>query len=794
MRPELSLSHLVTVLGLLFFLGSNGQNHENLCFHDEEYRYQPEKLIDLEHLTARITIDPYEKAVVGSADFLFRQIRSDVDSAVFLAPGFAIKSIRLDRKDVSYTQRDNKLIVYLPEFTKKGATHELAIAYSTRPAFDLFFVGWDDPTNRRIKQIWAHRPFQWLPYADDRLTVDMYVTFDDDYMVFSNGVREQVTQNPDNTKTWHYKMYRNHPFFSTALVIGKYQFNTYMTKKGLPYELWYYPDRKESVEPTYRYMPEMIAFCENEFGLPYPYEVYRQAPVTDYLYGGMETTTSTVFGDFMHIDDRAFWERNYVNVNIHELVHQWYGNYVSHLRHPDVWLTESFATYYAKLFEREVYGEDYYQWERIKEKQRVLLAAQKDNLPIAHSRAGVDRWYPKGSLVLDMLRDELGDKDFRRIMTHYLKQHAYQEAWTPDLMRAVQEVTGRSTDHFFEQWVLRGGEPKIEIHQTSSVNKIQFTIVQKQEVDAVRPLYNFKTKFEMHFDDGSKELVPVHIKDAEHHIEYSWNSDAKVSFVIFDPGDRILKTMSFQRSVEALLAQAAQAENLIDRHEALLALRESHPNSKRAALIQLFHREVFHVNKSEIIAQLASDTNLLSIELFAIALGDSDPFVRRTAINNLKMHHPINADIEHSILSDTSYSNIVLGLKKLTQLYPEHTDSYLEKTKHEQGFPGLNIRIEWLRIAVSAGKQNYISELIDYSGGSFDFLTRINAINALASIRHLDEVFASHLVDGATHWNFRLRPVAELVIKDYLNDPLKKVMIHKAYAGKGIGLPAELAR
>lgn len=787
--PMRSIQKVGLWLLLLICHYSVAQNDQIVSYFYDEHRYQPEKLIDLEHLTARISIDPLKKQVTGNAAFLFSQTRNNVDSAVFFAPEFSINYVRIDRKDASYKQIGDHIIVSLPEYTKKGATHELRIDYFVRPSFDLFFVGWDDATHRRAKQIWAHRPYRWLPFADDRLTVDMFVTFDENFLVFSNGVREKVTQNTDKTKTWHYKMYRNHPYFSTALVIGDYRFQEFMTKKGLPCELWYYPERSGSVAPTYRYMAEMIAWCENEFALPYPYEVYRQASVADYLYGGMETTTSTIFGDYMHIDERAFWERNYVNVNIHELVHQWFGNYISHLRPSDVWLTESFATYYAKLFERDIFGEEHYQWERIREKQRVLTAAEKDRLPLAHSNSGIDRWYPKGSLVLDMLRDELGDKDFRRVMTHYLKQHAYQEAWTPDLMRAVQEVTGRSADSFFEQWVLRGGEPNLRIDQHIYSNKLHISIRQVQTADELQPLFRFPVVIEIHFDDGSFSSQSVHIGQVEQVFEHQWDGPKKVTFVLFDPGDRILKSIVFPRSTKALVAQAKSAANLVDRYEAIIALRQTDIADKKEALIDQYYREKFHLNKSEILAQLADDSGSKSRELFSVALTDTDPLVRRAAYHNLKTHHYLNNDLQIKMLSDTSYSNVVAALRKLTELYPEKTSYFLQLTAHEEGFPGRNIRIEWLRMAIAAGDTTFLAELIDYAGRSFDFTTRINAINALASLDYLDEPFAAQLLDAYVHWNFRLQPVAESVIIDYMQDSLKRKILLRQFSEIGMKVP-----
>ena len=80
---------------------------------------------------------------------------------------------------------------------------------------------------------------------DARITMDIFVRFDKKYNVFSNGERIEVRENTDNTRTWHYKMARNHPFFSTSLVIGDYDFKTSKSAGGVPLEYWYYQGQEE---------------------------------------------------------------------------------------------------------------------------------------------------------------------------------------------------------------------------------------------------------------------------------------------------------------------------------------------------------------------------------------------------------------------------------------------------------------------------------------------------------------------------------------------------------------------
>ena len=78
------------------------------------------------------------------------------------------------------------------------------------------------------------------------------------------------------------------------------------------------------------------------------------------MYSGMENTSITIFDDSFFTNETSFELKNYVNVNAHELAHQWFGNYVTAKESKHHWLQEGFATYYALLAEKELFGEDYY--------------------------------------------------------------------------------------------------------------------------------------------------------------------------------------------------------------------------------------------------------------------------------------------------------------------------------------------------------------------------------------------------------------------------------------------------
>jgi len=745
-----------------------------------------EKIIDITHLNAELTINPYDTLVTGRVSFSFVPLMRNLDSIVFWAPDIVFSEVSIPGIEISYVKKGDRLVIdnLSKEKIAWENTLEIKMVYRSKPKYDLFFIGWNEPAMRPNKQVWAHRPFHWLPYYDDRLTVDMAITFDENYKVMSNGVRVAVKDNSDGTKTWHYKMNKEHPFFSTCLVIGDYKYLEWETKNGLPLELWYYSWQDDHAEPTYRYTPQMFDFFNDEFGLEYPYELYREAPVEDYLYGAMETTTATVFGDYLAVDERAFDGRNYVNVNAHELAHQWFGNCLSHQKSCDVWLTESFATYFAKLFEREVFGEDYYQWVRTIELDETLEAAKQNIFPVGHSRGGRARFYPKGSLVLDMLRDILGDEEFKASISHYTNHHAFSEVETSEFLASIQKATGQSLDWFFDQWIYRGGEPYYEVNWSaikSAAGEDQTVIYVKQvhQLNELTGLFKMPITFEVHYIDGSFDRKTQWLENEYSEVIIDNPGKYQISFVLFDPGRKVLKTVSFDRSYEELSAQALNAPDMIDRYDALLELRAYPVIQKESTLLQVWENETYQLTKNEVLKQLFREYDQTYDEIFLEAIIDSDPLVRRTAMENIDIL-TVNLKSEtEKLLADKSYIVVEKALDLLSRSFPRDVPRYLEMTKNETGWRGMNIRMKWLEIALRVEQREYLGEIVKYAGPNYEFETRINAFQLLKRLNYLEDRSAQYLIDGYLYWNYKVSNAAKEVLHYFYQQNKYKILIDK---------------
>jgi aminopeptidase N len=101
----------------------------------------------------------------------------------------------------------------------------------------------------------------------------------------------------------------------------------------------------------------------------------------------MENTSATVFSSRYVVDSTGFEDRNYTNVNAHELAHQWFGDLVTAQSGKHHWLQEGFATYYAALAEREIYGDDYFYSKLYETAQQIKYASRTDTIPVLNEKA-----------------------------------------------------------------------------------------------------------------------------------------------------------------------------------------------------------------------------------------------------------------------------------------------------------------------------------------------------------------------------------------------------------------------
>ncbi|MFA7380870.1 MAG: M1 family metallopeptidase [Bacteroidia bacterium] len=729
--------------------------------------------IDIERQKLEVEFEPAKGLVKGKVTHSFTVIQKQVDSIFFDGPGIRIQEASIDAQTLRYKTNAEGVWVYPAKTLNWDEKHFITFVYECNPRKGIYFIGWHndnsnkgDAFNRTRNQIWTQGQGidnrHWIPSYDtpnDKMLTEVLVKFDKEYQVLSNGTALGIKDNKDGTKTWHYSMTRPHASYLLMLGIGKYAVkSTKSTASKTPVHFWYYPEFKEKVELTSVYTERMVDFMENETGMKYPWESYSQIMVQEFLYGAMENTTATIFGDFMAVDQRQFIDKNYIGVNCHEFVHQWFGDFITARTYNDTWLQESYATYYPKKFFRQLYGDEHYEWQKRGEQNSALDASKKDRLAVGHSNGGTARVYPKGSFVIGMLNYVLGEEQYKRGLNHYLKNHAYGNVQTNDLMMAFHDKLGITLDWFFDQWIYRGAEPHYEVNYQDIKGSSRYTQIQVkqiQQVDEVVGYFKMPVVFEVNYTDGSKESVKEWVQGNATTVQVPNKNNKEIAFVLFDPGNEILRQLTFKKSTEELKAQALKAAHMIDRYDALLGLREVSIEEKRQTLVEVFNKETFHATRNEVISQLAKDKDGRSLEILRKAFSDKDVNVRQAAVNAVDAQGEWVEYFKKS-LTDSSYNIIRTALTKLGEQQPAEINAWLQTTDNLYGH-NHDLRIKWLELAIRSGKDNYKEELIGYSSRQFEFRTRNACFTALKSLNLFNEQVANNLLNAAMSPNGRLK-------------------------------------
>ncbi|RMF32618.1 MAG: hypothetical protein D6747_08810 [Chlorobiota bacterium] len=783
--------HKVTVVALLGFcvcatlIFAQPHQSERIIARYELASTERERQVDFERIRIAVRFEPTKRRVSGTVTHIFVPLRTRVDSIVLDGVGMTIHRVQSGERELRYRVTDTTVTIY--GSWRYPQRDSLTLDYECTPRRGLYFPGWDDPTGRKRKQIWTQgQPFDtrhWVPiydYPNDKAITETIITFDSSYTVLSNGTLRSTQRNRDGTITWHYAMTKPHATYLIMLAIGKYGSIERRTKRGLPLKLLYYADHPEWAEPTYRYSTEMVDFLEELLGVPFPWESYSQVPVQDYIAGAMENTTATVFGDFFHGNARLQLDRPYVGVNMHELVHQWFGDYITQRDERSIWLHESFATFYPKLFYNRFFGEDYHQWMRRGEQNAALGVAANDNYPILHRAAGTARIYSKGSAVLDMLMDVVGHEQFHRAVRLYLQRHAYGTVETRDFEKAFADALGMNLGWFFDQWLYRGGEPAYRVRYSpvsdpaTGQQWVEFTIEQMQATDALVGLFRMPITFEVHYEDGSVARVRQWVQDRVEHVRVPNPGGKAVAFALFDPGSVILKKIEFPKTTQELIEQARRAPLMIDRYDALEALLRDSTLSdsiKAATLVERFAAERFFAIRSLIARTLAREQLLHRFEAvrrtLRAALADSEAEVRRAVIASLATIPPWLDQECVQLLGDSSYQVAQIALEKLAASFPDRAMEYvshLEQRSRGDECAGHRVRIACDRIRAEHGDTTALQRLVEYASPSYEFVTRQNAIAALRAIDWCDTTLARHLVEARFHFNQRLASAAQEAI------------------------------
>ena len=420
--------------------------------------------VDFKSVLGKISINVDKKEVTGTLIYDFEVLQM-VDTICIDAQKMQFENVFVNDKRIEFKNNGKQLTIFQ---NYKLGKNKLSFDYVVSPKQAVYFNGHFDGTysgkinvlpSKVEGQIWTQGQGKytsnWFPSFDDvneKMIFNLDISFDEKYQVISNGILKNVDIK-DNLKTWQYRMQKPMSSYLLMLAIGNYNSKTLKSKSGIPLKLFIEPEDESKFESTYKYSAEIFDFLETEIGLKYPWQIYKQIPVRDFLYAGMENTSATIFAREFVVDSTEFNDQNYIDVNAHELAHQWFGNLVTAKSGKHHWLQEGFATYFSLLTQKKILGDDYFYNVLYEMKQEFKVSEKFDSTAVLNEKASSMTFYKKGAWALFVLENQIGKKNFRKALKNYLKIYSYKSVETDNFLNEIVKICSFDKEKFSKNWL-----------------------------------------------------------------------------------------------------------------------------------------------------------------------------------------------------------------------------------------------------------------------------------------------------------------------------------------------------
>ena len=542
-----------------------------------------------------------------------------------------------------------------------------------------------DGMPHRPRQIWSqgedHDNHFWFPtydFPNDKMTWELSATVDRNDMAVSNGrFVSDVKQGATHTLTWNQD--RPSATYLVSLVVAPLA-RIHDTWEGIPVDYYTYHEDSSKAWRLFHETPDMIGVYSRLTGVKYPWAKYAQTTVADF-FGGMENVSATTLVDWLP-DPKAYADRPWYSYILipHELAHQWFGDYVTTNNWANMWLNEGFAEFMPGQYWGTRQGphaeQDYY----LDEYRQYLQIENRRSMPLASM--GSNNIYPKGALVLEMLKHYLGEQRFWASIHNYLTTHAMSGATSDDLRQALLAETGENLDWFWSEWVYQAGYPQITVTAAydSAGQTLALDIKQTQEdslkADSTGLKFTVPQVFRMPVAirvGTAKGDVTRHIWLDAREQKVTIPLTGAPTMVIFDDGNHVLKRLDFDQPTSWLATQLTQDPDLWDRAWVIEALaRRPADAAAGAAVANAAQHADYFLTRQQAAQALDTFPAAVASPALTAALKDTSAAVRAAAIRALA--HVGGPDVAATartlFASDPSYDARAAALQALVRADP----------------------------------------------------------------------------------------------------------------------------
>jgi len=423
------------------------------------------------HYAITVTIDPRKERFSGhtAIDLTFNMARKtlfidgnqlNVKSAYVLLPSG--KKIQ-----IAYAQVDSSGVAYL-NFGEKVPAGKAKIVFDYDAPFNPSLAGLykvvtkagDAYAFTQFENIDARRMFPGFDEPGYKTPFDITVIAPEGDKVIANTPVVTASSAGNRMMRWVFEQTKPLPTYLVALAIGPLDIvdggdipaNAY---RDHPVHLRGITAR--AMGPKLKYAlsltPSVVEHLESYYGIGYPYQKLDVLAVPDFSAGAMENAGAVTFREqLLLMNDNAPLEqkRASLDVQAHELAHQWFGDLVTPKWWDDIWLNESFATWMSPKISDQVKPDEEFNRERLNSSEGVM---RLDELPSARQihnpvnnpddidNAFDDITYSKGAAILAMFESYVGPAAWQKGIHIYLSKFAFKNASAQDFIGTIAQAT-----------------------------------------------------------------------------------------------------------------------------------------------------------------------------------------------------------------------------------------------------------------------------------------------------------------------------------------------------------------
>ncbi|TAF14979.1 MAG: aminopeptidase, partial [Nostocales cyanobacterium] len=745
-----------------FYFDTENTKHKSFELPGAKPHYNPDKPGQVEHIFLDLNLDIPQQSYYGNCSIRILPIRNNIESLTLNAVNLNIQSVKVDDVSQDFEYDGEILNIHLSQPTKIGERLLLAIAYSVeKPQRGLYFIQPDKHYPHKPTQVWTQGEDEdsryWFPcfdYPGQLSTSEIRVRVPKPLIAISNGELIDTVDDGDY-KIYHWSQQQIHPTYLMTLAVGDFA-EIKDEWQGKPVTYYAERAREADAKRSMGKTPRMIEFLSEKYGYLYPFPKYAQVCVDDFIFGGMENTSTTLLTDRCLIDERASLDnRGTESLVVHELAHQWFGDLlvIKHWSH--AWIKEGMASYSEVMWTEHEYGSDAAAYYRLSE-ARSYLSEDRSRYRrpmVTHVyREAIELYdrhiYEKGSCVYHMIRAELGEELFWKAIQTFVNDYAHQTVETIDLLRAIEKATGRNLAFLFDQYVYRGGHPDFKVaYSWDGDSKLAKVTVTQTQASDEKDLFDLKIPIGFGYKQQNTDLKIFTVRINEREQSFYFPLTEKPDFMSFDVGNHYLKTVVLEYPVPELKAQLEFDPNPISRIYAAEALAKKGGLEIVKCLSAALENDPFWGVRVEVARQLTEIKLDQVFDGLVSGLKDDSPFVRRAVVESLseiKTHASYKAVKKLVQEGDKSYYVEATACRSLGTIAAANLDDKPHEEKVIKLLKSvLEERAGWNEVVRSGAigglsefktSENALNLMLEYTKLGVPQALRLSAIRALGKI------------------------------------------------------------